>query len=121
MSRETASVNSSRTHTERPILMASHLKPRRHSPTGSARSRSTARASSTAVMTVLLSATQASTTRADSAARRPLPEEHGMQPPAAALDHAPQERHPALGQRQLEDRARQPVDLHDEQTSPSGR
>ena len=69
--------------------MASHLKPRRHSRTGSARSRSTARASSTAVMTVLLSATQASTTTADSAARRPLPEGRFMMANVKRLSTAP--------------------------------
>jgi len=54
-------------------LDGQHFQPCRHSPTGSATSRSTARVSSTAVITVLLSATQASTMRAESAARSPLP------------------------------------------------
>src|SRR2546428_11927192 len=84
MSRATASVNSSRTHTERPTLMASHFQPRRHSPTGSAMSRSTARVSSTAVITVLLSATQASTIRPESAAAAP-----GAPPPAAGTASGP--------------------------------
>ena len=53
--------------------MASHFHPRAHSPTGSASRRSTARASSTTVITVLLSATQSSTMMAESAASRPLP------------------------------------------------
>ena len=53
--------------------MASHFQPRAHSPTGSASSRSTARPSSTTVITVLFSATQSSTMTAESAASRPLP------------------------------------------------
>ena len=50
-----------------------------------------------------------------------MPTRHRLQAPVAPLEEVPEERHAALGQRLLQHRAREPVDLHDQEPAAAAR